>query len=236
MYDLARGSSIRLPTAGNTRYPVWSADGAWIFYGSFENEQFCLRRIRPDGTGDEQLSLLSSTAKYPGAISRGLLFFNLYGPMGSSIWTLDLETREEKTFVETPAHEWAPSISPDGRWVAYAANVSGRSEVYVRPFPAGEPLRQISADGGEEPIWSPKGDVVFYRIEDRWMEVPISFDPGLSAGKPKLIFQGPYLNIPGYSYDYDAVGDRFLLLQGPEEGPPPTEIRIIEGWQGHLGQ
>ena len=129
----------------------------------------------------------------------------------------------------TPFVEWGGTFSPDGKWIAYTREAGGTPEVHVRSYPDPGTDTQISIDGGEEPIWSPKGDEIFYRSQDRWMAVPVTVEPELKTGPPELLFRGDYLNIPARSYDYDSHRERFLLVE-PRKEEPVREIRLVLNW------
>ena len=104
--------------------------------------------------------------------------------------------RKPSVFLQTPFQETSPQISPDGRWVAYTSDESGRLEVYVRPFPGPGGKWQVSTDGGSEVAWSPKGNELFYRTgarKEKMMVVDYQTQPTFSAGKPRLLFEGNYV-------------------------------------------
>ena len=121
-------------------------------------------------------------------------------------------------FVESTTYETAPRFSPDGRWMAYGSNESGRYEIYVRPYPGPGGKWQISTDGGTEPVWNPKGHELFYRDAQKMMAVEYSVQPSFSVGKPKMLFEGPYVLTPRSFPDYDVSpdGQRFLMLKTPD--------------------
>jgi eukaryotic-like serine/threonine-protein kinase len=111
--------------------------------------------------------------------------------------------RRPKPWFETPFIEEAPRFSPEGRWLAYHSNESGRNEVYVQPFPGPGGKRLISNEGGIEPIWSRSGRELFYRSGDKMMAVDIQTTPTFKAGPPHVLFEKS-----GYfsaSRQYDVV-------------------------------
>ena len=107
-------------------------------------------------------------------------------------------------------------VSPDGRWLAYESNESGRDEIYVRPFPDVQGGRwQISSGGGTRPLWARNGRELFYLLPPgRVMSVPIQPGTTFSAGNPQLVFDGPYVAPnSGRTYDVSPNGERFLMIK-----------------------
>ena len=98
-----------------------------------------------------------------------------------------------KPLLQEKYSETEPQISPDGRWMAYASNESGKSEVYVRPFPdVNKGKWQVSTSGGNSPLWSPDGRELFYRSGDAAMAVRVETEPTFKPGKPTVLFRGTY--------------------------------------------
>ena len=115
-----------------------------------------------------------------------------------------------------PASEANGEISPDGRWLAYQSNESGRDEIYVRPFPAVESARwQVSADGGTRPAWARNGRELFYYLPPgKIMAVPLQTSATFTSGTPQVAVNGRYIAIQsGRSYDVSRDGKRFLLIE-----------------------
>ncbi|MDQ3243635.1 MAG: hypothetical protein M3Q09_07915 [Gemmatimonadota bacterium] len=107
-----------------------------------------------------------------------------------------------------------PRISPDGRWLTYISDESGRYEVYVRPFPGPGARVQVSTNGGTEPLWAGNGSRVVYRSSDSFISATLSFAAGASVTAREELFAGQYL--AGFmhpNYDADRSGKRFVLLQ-----------------------
>jgi hypothetical protein len=141
-------------------------------------------------------------------------------------------------FPPNDIHEAAPAFSPDGHWLAYISDESGRYEVYVQPYPGPGGKTQISTDGGTEPVWNRNGRELFYRSGEKMMAVDITTQPSFSAGKPKMLFQGPYLptgtTVP--FYDVSPDGGRFLMLSPAEPTTPLTQIVVVQNWFEELKQ
>jgi Tol biopolymer transport system component len=153
---------------------------------------------------------------------------------GIDLWDMTLDGRELKPFRQTKANERQGSFSPDGKFLAYASDESGRSEVYVESVSGSGARWQISANGGEQPRWSHKGDEIFYRNGTKMMSVAVQTAP-FSAAKPVELFDGNYDRggaVPGY--DVAPDGQHFLMTM--PEHPNPTEIRVVVGWPEELKQ
>jgi hypothetical protein len=138
--------------------------------------------------------------------------------------------------------ESQPQVSPDGRWIAYISDESHKNEVYVRPFPDVENGKrwQVSTNGGGSPLWSPKGNELFYRRGDDVMAVSIKTDTGFDViGTPRPLFHGPY----AAQWDISRPdGKRFLTMKpagtrGEDTGAEGSEkINIVLNWIDELKQ
>ena len=153
---------------------------------------------------------------------------------------LELETNgdapEPTTFLSTPAVERVAKLSPDGRFLAYISDDSGRPEIYVRPFPDGAGKWQASVIGGTQPRWRSDGKELYYvEGQGALMAVPVATEPGFTLGQPQQLFETPDLVRLGGApqYDVSADGQRFITIapveDGDEEAAPPT-IRVVENW------
>jgi dipeptidyl aminopeptidase/acylaminoacyl peptidase len=134
-----------------------------------------------------------------------------------------------RDFIVTEFNERSPIFSPDGKWIAYASDRSGQSEVWVTSFPGREVTRQVSAGGGRSPLWSRDGSEIFYRWGYAVFAVDVRTRPTLDVGVPDVLFRGPYVAEPGGSgsRDYDVAPDgRFLMFQQDL----PNRIHVILNW------
>ncbi|HXV60222.1 MAG TPA: protein kinase, partial [Vicinamibacteria bacterium] len=198
--DMGRGTRTRITFGeGLSTDPVWSPDDRTVAFASTRSASiFRLFSKAADGSGQ-------AVPMGPGR--EGFIFprfwlsdgsaigFYLVGNGDVGIWHLSPEPKEEM-LLESAFDEMEPSLSPDGHFLAYVSDESGRREVYVQPFPEGEGRWPISNDGGDEPLWSPSGDELFYRSGNRMMVVPIAYRPGLEPGSPRVLFEGEYERDP----------------------------------------
>ena len=239
VYDISRGTFTR-STLGDTQdgTPIWTPDGARI---TFSSERFGLDTIYwipADGSGNaERLSTLDRAVPVSWSPDGQVLAFR-YGAETSDIWLLPLEG-EPQPFIESPFEEGWPAFSPDGRWLAYGSNQSGRWEVYVTSYPGRGPRVQISTDGGVAPTWAPNGRELFFRkhqdvegTSSMWA-VDVRTEPDFSAAKPRELFKGSgYLLRPGYrSYDVTLDGQKFLMTKRrPRSEEAVTHLNVTFNW------
>ena len=131
-----------------------------------------------------------------------------------------------------------PYFSPDGRWMAYTSEESGRGEIYVRSFQGPGGKTQVSTDGGEEPRWSRDGRELFYINGDKTMAVDVRTQPGFSAGSPRLLFKGRYQPSANAvsGYDMSSDGKRFLKIQPTNSEQAAAQINVVINWLEELKQ
>ncbi len=155
------------------------------------------------------------------------------------LWVLPREgDREPFPFLESEFLERGGQFSPDGRWVAYQSNESGRDEVYIRPFPAADRKWQVSTRGGSTPRWRGDGKMLYFIAPDRkLMAAAITAGDSVEAGVPEALFETrlPQL-FPGYvGYDVSADGRRFLLANETEDRGE-TSLVVIANWREKFGK
>jgi Tol biopolymer transport system component len=149
------------------------------------------------------------------------------------LWVLPVEGGEPgnaRHWLESEDREWSPAISPDGRFIAYTLVGESNSEVFVGPIEDGDVRWQVSSDGGEEPVWSPDGDELYYSKGRTWYVVDVTSSPRFEAGVPRVLFEGNYLNVPGQGYDVYPNGSKFLVVESVEKDAPVDELKVVENW------
>jgi len=140
-----------------------------------------------------------------------------------------------ETLLSTEYNHTNAEISPDGGFLAYQSNESGRGEIYVRPFPNVEDGRwQISADGGSQPLWARDGQELFYRAPGgELVATPVRTAPSFTFGKAEVLFEGGIYvrSSPGRSYDLSPDGKRFLMIKEVNlDGASLTELILVQNW------
>jgi Tol biopolymer transport system component len=245
-YDLSRETLTRLTFQGdNNLTPFWTPDGKRIVFISNKEGQRNLFWQLADGSGGLERLIASEDLNIPGSWSpdgRLLAFSDVSGTTGYDLWVLRLgdpsaasgQVRKAELFLRTPFNEAAPQFSPDGNWLAYVSDESGRKEIYVQPYPGPGGKWQISTEGGVEPLWNRNGRELFYRSGKKMMAVEIAIKPSFSAGTPKRLFEGQYQSLPTVStpnYDVSSDGQRFLMLKPSEQAQSAMlQINVVENW------
>jgi serine/threonine-protein kinase len=233
VYELARETLTRLTAdPGHAMKPVWTPDGRRIAFASTrgDNATHNLYWQRADGVGDAQRLTESPYSQAPGSWhpnGKFLAFSELNPQTGWDLMIVPVEGDEASgwrpgkptAFLNSAFGQFHPMFSPDGRWMAYASNESGRTEVYVRPFPGPGGQWQISSNGGNFPIWSRVKRELFYGTLDRQMMVAAYTQKGdvFYADKPRLWSGTPYASRGGrWPFDLHPDGERFALTSAAD--------------------
>jgi eukaryotic-like serine/threonine-protein kinase len=223
-------------------YPAWTPDGKRIAFISNKEGPLNTFWQLADGSGGLERLTTGDDVQTPNSWSPDgqLLAFNEINPKtGIDILVLRLSDRKTEPFMRTPFNESAPRFSPDGRWLAYVSDESGRYEVYVQPYPGPGGKWQISTEGGTEPMWNPNGRELFYRNGNKMMAVDIVTQPSFTVGRPRMLFEGQYQPTPVTFPNYDVYpdGQRFLMLKPTEQAQAgPTQINVVLNWFEELKQ
>lgn len=242
--DLARGIRTRItfdPVTSDEN-PTWSPDGRFLAYASHRNsDRASIYRKASSGEGQDQ-PLFSDISQNPHpedwSPDGKSLLLHLNGKL-NDIFVLPLSGGEQKLvpLVDSLADDIQAQFSPDGRWIAYTSSVSGRNEIYVRPFPSGDGKWQISAEGGSEPRWRGDGKELFYLTADgTMMAVAVTAGQTFNAAPPVTLFKTATLPIPigswGGAGEYDVKKDGSKFLINTIVTPPtPSNLYVIVRWQ-----
>ncbi len=231
--DLVRGTRSRL-TFDDAFFPVWNPDGTEILFSSARSGQANIYRKRSDGTGEAERLTESENGPFATSISADGRYLAFFTGGAEDLWTLTLEEgAKPELFLQSEFSESQGAFSPDGRWMAYLSNESGRSEIYVRPFPKGSGKWQISTQGGVHPIWSSTGDELFYFWQDTMYVVSYQAEAeAFRVQSPEPLFSGTF-EAMGFNrgYDLGPDGKRFVMLQQEARAESePSKVILIQNW------
>jgi hypothetical protein len=258
VYDFARRTSTRLTSLASDWLATWSPDGRRIIFSSDRGGSvFNLYRKAADGAGNEDVVFSSNEDKSAQDWSRDGNFLlysvtangrrSFFDGASHDLWVLPLTPvnpsgNRPEPYLKTEFNETQGRFSPDGRFVAYVSDASGRYEIYVQPFPAASGSKTvISTAGGISPRWSGDGKELFYISADsKMMAVEVSTSPIFKAGIPRPLFQAPiwgggtFHNVA--RYDVTADGKRFLINSVTPDAAPsaPAPITVVLNWTALL--
>ncbi len=236
IYEIERNVITRLTSdPGDEQQIVWSPDSRAIAFARRGGGSANIYSQTIDGTGPARLLLESQLDTFPTSWSPDgrLLGFDAESPdTGWDQWILPLDGGEPYPVLQTQFGEVNGVFSPDGRWLAFASDDSGRSEIYVTPFPGPGRRWRVSTEGGFFANWSSTGrEIFFLSFSDDVMAVPV--DPGeetITIGPPKVLIEA---NISPISYPYSPLpgAEQFLVIT---QQVGPQSLRVVVGWNGEI--
>jgi serine/threonine-protein kinase len=217
-----------------------SPDGAHLAYAEDGNGGARLMTQALDRGSAARELLLWKLAIAPSAWlagGKGMLLNVRGATTGGDLFVLGPgEHAQPVPLVQHRNNQFGPTPSADGRYVAYASDETGRFEIFATPYPGPGDRQQLTTDGGREPIWSRKGDEIFYRQGDRMMSIPVTTGSRVVHGPHRVLFEGRYVAGAAGLPAYDVTADgRFLMLREEREGAP-LELRTVLDWFTELNR
>jgi len=225
--------------------PLWSADGAALWYHKTAvAKPGTIVRLRLDGsTAPEEMVRGKDYVQPQGWTPDGRTLVYTRGgmkPDGYDIWTFDTKTGRDAPLVATPAGEFHPALSPDGRWLAYVSTASGRNRVVVKPFAAPGPVVPVTDDGHVEPIWSRDGRTLYYRPEDGRKIFAVSFEAGAPPrfSTPTVAWEGNFEGYVLYSRQWalSPDGKSAAVWLRPERLAKANQYVVVLNWFEELNR
>ncbi|MBT8478104.1 MAG: serine/threonine-protein kinase, partial [Gemmatimonadetes bacterium] len=246
--DLARGTLVPMPRDSMENFwSAWTPDGEHVVStggGMSEDMSVALysRRVDRVGPAVQRTDPSPSQWHQPYSFTADgslLLFQQSEMGVGHDIWVLPWTGGGDPwPFLATPAEEYQPAISPDGRWLAYVSNESGEPEVYLTDFPDGDTRRLVSVGGGSSPAWTSDGRELVYRrpVGGQVATISVGVEAnvgGIELGQAEELFRGPYMEawIPfGRFYDMTPDGLRFFMTRAVEPGQSLDRVTVVLNW------
>jgi serine/threonine-protein kinase len=239
LYRFSSRALTLLTTDGVSNSPVWHPDGVRVVFRA--PDQLVIQSSTASALPEVLLAasdraLQSTSSLAPGVFSPRdpsayTFVVHTSAELGADIFALHFgPDRRIEPLVQRPGNQWAVRVSPDGRWLSYASDESGQFEVYVEELSGGRTKYQVSSGGGTEAVWSPAGNELFYRNEDRMMAVPIAPSSGQPFGVPRVLFTGRYQSTALPHYDVTQDGQRFVMIKPIAGELDARTIRLIDGW------
>jgi Tol biopolymer transport system component len=227
--DLESGASLRVPVEYWSGAPVWSGDGSSLAYSIAADSPPNIVVRRDRGAGPEVRVTKSAGMQYAGAFTpdaRTVLFRAFSSDTGWDLFSVPAAGGSPQRLLQTPADETEMSLSPDGRWLAYASNDSGRTEVYISRFPEMSNRVAVSSGGGARPMWRGDGrELYFVAPGNRLMSAAVTATGASAVVAPaNNLFAVPLF---GGLYAPSADGRRFLIaMLAPSTDVVPMELRL----------
>jgi Tol biopolymer transport system component len=245
IYEFARNTLTRLTFGpGNSSSPVWTPDGRRVIYSTrttgFGYPSFHSKLA--DGSGKEE-ALSNKEFDDPGVAplvespdGKTLLFITHSATGEQAINALALDgSQNVQPFLQSSFNLNGPRFSPDGRWVTYMTDESGRREICVQPFPGPGGKWMISTEGGESPRWAHNGREIFFFAGDELMSVDVETQPAFKAGTPRALFSAT--GDLGYgNYDVAPDSQHFLMIKQEDISTSPKELNVILNWSEELAR
>jgi serine/threonine protein kinase len=238
-YDVARGLRTRITfDPADELNSVWSSDGSRLVFNSRRKGHLDLYQKASSGAGTEEVLLEDNRDKSPQSWSpdgRFILYTSSDPPTGDDLFVLPFSgDRKPVPFLQTPFNEYDGQFSPDGRWVAYGSDESGKDEVYVASFPGPGGKWQISTAGGTFPRWRRDGTEIFYLAPDNKLMAAAVNGKGSSyeVGAVKPLFEARALDPTRNRFAVSADGQRFLMNSAPQTTSAP--ITVVLNWAAGL--
>ena len=227
IWDAAHGSESRFTSTGDKRSPVWSNDGAYIFFAGVREGLRKIYRKSANGAGAEEI--LDSSSEVPSEASgdgRYLLAIETPNPR---IWVIPLPgDRKPFRYMASEFTQTHPRLSPDGHWLAYVSNETGTAEIHVVSFPQPGGKWRVSTGGGVDPVWSHDGhELYYYSRDNKIMAVDIRPGPLFQYGVPKPLFAA---QIAAINSSFAVSKDGRFLLPIPVEQGVTASMSVVLNW------
>jgi serine/threonine-protein kinase len=232
VYDREGGTLDRVTTDGESDRPEWMPDGKRLLLRHSHAGRAMLAWAPADGSAaaDSLLGFKDDVHEATiGPDGRTIVFRSLTKGGGRDLWSVKLGGSEApRPVLVTPFQELQPRLSPDGRWLAYISDESGKLEVYVRPMTGEGGRVRVSAEGGNEVMWSPRGDRLFYRADRRMMVAEVTAGNTFAVTRRTLAFEGEFVSFaPHSNFDVSPDGQTLVMIVPASGG---AHLVMVRNW------
>jgi len=238
IYDRARDALTQLTNGSDCADPLWSPEGTRVIC-TRTGLKATLVALAADGSSPAE-PLMPEPTTFVEADSfspdGGALLYSTFSMAANNaaLWLLPLKpSAPPKPLISSTARVFDGSFSPDGRWIAYVSAQSGSPQVYLQAYPGPGERVQASTEGGSEPLWAPNGSELYFRNGSKFMAVDVKLRPALAAGKPRLLFEGNYVQS---HHDFALLPDgrHFILIQPVGAKLAPADLHVVVNWSEEL--
>ncbi|UCE50035.1 MAG: PD40 domain-containing protein, partial [Phycisphaerales bacterium] len=237
IYDVNHKTLTPLTSDGGSSFPMWVPGDSSVLFASYRTGILQIFKQSIAGGEPELLTTLPQTAGIPVSLSaNGTDLLVTWSDPNHPLWDGDMwvaplsrQDSDSRPFIQRNHNQRHAVWSPDGKWVAYASDESGRWEVYVEPYPGPGAKTMISTKGGYQPLWSRDGSKLFYRSGDKMIAATVKTEAGFEITRVEELFERRFLTRINYrSYDVTSDG-AFLMIQEPQE-PARLGINVVLNW------
>lgn len=242
IFDTVRGAMSRLATTpGDSPQAIWSPDSKFVIWNDFIDGKFRILKKLASGAGEAEVLLESPVRLYPTSWSpdgRNILYTMVDNASKRDIWVLPLDgDRKPYVYFKSPLEDRDAFFSPNGKFIVYTSEESGKDEIYVQTFPASADKWPVSTSGGFTSRWSQKGrEVIYVQTGGKMMSVPVKSEDKFEAGVPQPLFDITLARAPrGDDYEVSNDGQRLMFVSRGTDGSLPP-INVILNWSAGLGK
>lgn len=240
-YSVDRGTLSRVTTGARSEFgPMWSRDGKTLFY-MLDRPPFEIQRIAFGASGEGEAlwpAKFDTVLSGLSADGRRMIYSLTALETGADVWIASVDGRDPAPAIRSTKYEERfGSFSPDGRWLAYESDESGRPEIYVEAVPGPGGRFQISADGGTEPIWTHGSGEIFYRRGDDMRVVRARTVRTFEFEPARTLFTLSFSRSANHDRNYDVTpdGQRFILSRIPDASAP-RRVDLVTHWLDDLAR
>ena len=239
LLEFASGTFRRLTFTSTNSAPIWSGDSLNVYFTSFDSARNVSTVMKKPADGSRDAVALGTIEGRAFVAwvdaTETVAIVDMVDPATDhgDIVRLSLgPSSSAQKLVGGPANDYCAAVSPNGRWLAYQSDETGRQEVHVLDLGRIGARWQVTTEGGEEPHWSADGRHLFYRSSNRLMTVPLEAGASFRYGSSRPLFEAIYNSgiASGRSYDVDPKGGRFLLVRPADTDPLPRAVRVTLNW------